>query len=459
MVVQVILRKDQSLDTLAQAGNVAQFISFMPSAEEALIQQYSRVSGFLPNHDFGSLNDALEALLAKSAERSINLRSYAPDSPRSHEFIYGLRSLAEAVAGARRLAKQGLFVIANETVDVHDGGVSGVVQGDIAEFAPDDTPRCVEKPGVASLPKAWARAMLETVYGFSPDLETGRESRLEFSIHPRPRGWKQTHTLLWEQERVNETLAVPTYAWPNRFSRHIGDKAYGLLMADLIGVPVPYTTVFGRRVAPFDFGRPTGSFEVWTRTCPVEPEPGRYTTVKGWVDPFQLMAKEDPGNTAIASVLSQAAVPAVYSGAAIVTIDGGLLIEGLRGEGDGLMLGRDHPQSDLPRSVVEDVKRVFDKLSSVLGAVRFEWVHDGQKTWIVQLHRGATQTSQTVLVPGDASRWLAFEPDAGLEALRMFLSELPDDCGVAIRGEIGLTSHLADLIRKAQRPARIEMPS
>ncbi len=33
------------------------------------------------------------------------------------------------------------------------------------EFAPDDTPRCVEKPGVASFPLAWGHSLLQTVYG------------------------------------------------------------------------------------------------------------------------------------------------------------------------------------------------------------------------------------------------------------------------------------------------------
>jgi len=457
-VALVDLRKDRSLDALARTGNVAQFVSFRPGVGAALTQQYSRVSGYPPNHEFGGLERALSILLAMSVDGTINLRSYAPDSPRSHDFIYGLRRLGEAVAVAQRLGSQGLYVIANETVDIHDGGVSGVVQGDIVEFAPDDTPRCVEKPGVASLPKAWAFGILRTVYGFQPDIETPRNSRLEFSIHPKPRGWKQSHTLAWEFEELSEVTATPTFAWPNRFSRHIGDKAFGLLMADLVGVHVPQTTVFGRRVAPFRFGRSTGSLEVWTRTCPLEPEPGRFTTLKGWTDPFRLMAKEDPDHGAIASVICQAAVPAAYSGAAIVTIEGQLHVEGLPGEGDGFMLGRDQPK-ELPATIRDDIAIVFRKLSEALGAVRFEWVHDGQKVWIVQLHRGATQTSQMVLVPGEADQWHSFEATRGLESLRVFLRDLPQDAGVRIEGDVGLTSHFADLIRKAKRPARLHNPA
>jgi hypothetical protein len=36
---------------------------------------------------------------------------------------------------------------------------------------------------------------------------------------------------------------------------------------------------------------------------------------------------------------------------------------------------------------------------------------------------------------------------------------LPADTGVTIEGDIGLTSHLADLIRKAKRPARLLSPA
>lgn len=447
------IRKDQSLDALAHSGNVAQFVAFIPQ-DDVLVQQFSRVAGYQPNHDFGTLDAALTALIGSSPEGTINLRSYTPDSPRSREFVYAVATVAEATAHARRLAAEGLFVIANETVDIHDGGVSGVLHGNVAEFAPDDTPRCVEKAGVASLPRDWAMSLLETVYGFPPEPGTDVESRVEFSIHPRPRGWKHGHTLLWEHEKLSQAPPKPSMAWPNRFSRHIGDKVYGLMIADLVGVPVPRSVVFGRRVAPFVFGRATGSKEVWTRTAPYEPEPGRFTTAKGWLDPFRLMSEEDPTHERIASVLCQAAVPAFYSGAAIVTIEGKLHIEGLPGEGDGLMLGRDLPK-ELPPLVIEQVQGVFETLSELLGPVRFEWVHDGKQLWVVQLHRGSTVTSQTVLVPGEPTEWKTFEAGDGLEALRTFLERLPDTAGVLVAGDIGLTSHLADLIRKAKRPAKL----
>jgi hypothetical protein len=448
------LRKDQSLDELARIGNVAQFVSYSPSGR-APRQQYCRVAGYEPNHAFDTVHTGLNSLIERSPEGTINLRSFTPDNPRSRDFHYGVAGVDEAQSLIERMSADGLFVIANETVDVSDGGVSGVIQGGVAEFAPDDTPRCVEKEGTASLPSDLARSVIRIVFGFEPETVAADRGRLEFSIHPKPRGWRRTHTLMWEYEGTESAPVRPAMKWPNRFSQHIGDKTFGLLIADAIGLPVPRTTCFARRVAPFTFGQDTASREVWTRTCPREQEPGRYTTVKGWTDPFKLLAIEDPQGTAIPAVLCQAAVPATYSGAAITDANGQLVIEGTAGEGDHFMLGRKVPEQ-IPASIITDVQSLYEHAKAALGAVRFEWVHDGSRAWIVQLHKGATDSAASTIVPGDAPHWEVFEVSRGLEALRGFLDQLPGDVGVSIEGEIGLTSHIADLLRKARRPARIE---
>src|SRR5262249_6826164 len=147
-----------------------------------------------------------------------------PYQPKAHEFLYGLTNVDEVASHVRRLAACGLYTIVNETVDIADGGVSGVQLGDIIEFAPDDTPRCVEKPGVASLPRLLALRLLRTVYGFAPDLEFPAGVRTEFSIHPARRGIRKSHTLVWELEQMSAIHLEPTFIWPNRFSRLIGDK-------------------------------------------------------------------------------------------------------------------------------------------------------------------------------------------------------------------------------------------
>ena len=449
-------RKDESLDRLADIVNVAQFVSFSPG--KTLNQEYSRVRGHGPNHVYADATTALGDLLAKSADHSVNVRSFRPDSPQSHEFVYGLKTVDDALVAVERLAAQGLHVIANETVDIHDGGVSGVVLGNVVEFAPDDTPRCVEKPGVASLPRAIALSILTTAYGFTPDINLSKEFRLEFSIHPMPRGWRNTHTLGWELEEVGITDLKPALSWPNRFSRFIGDKAFGLMVANALGMKVPRTTVISRRVAPFSFGQETGSREFWIRTCPSEQVPGRYTTRHGWLDPYTLVSREDPSGEALSSILSQTNVPAAYSGAAIVGKGGELIVEGKRGEGESLMLNI-AKHEPLPKGILEDVQALYEALRSHLGPVRFEWVHDGTVPWIVQLHRGATETTGNVIVPGEARKWRRFDVTRGLEALRDELRHLPTEEGLIIIGEVGLTSHIADVLRKAKRPARVQEQS
>jgi hypothetical protein len=214
--------------------------------------------------------------------------------------------------------------------------------------------------------------------------------------------------------------------------------------------------VVPRRIAPFSFGRPTGSSEIWTRTCPVEPQPGLYTTVKGWTDPFALLQAEDPDRKVIASVLRQDAVEAGHSGAAIVDASGALAIEGRRGEGDRLMLGLDRPEP-LPARIAEDVRALHQRLSATLGPVRLEWVHDGIRAWIVQMHLGATSSAGSILVPGEADTWVRFPAEDGLAALRDALERLPAGAGLVVVGEVGLTSHVADLVRKAGAPARLSV--
>jgi hypothetical protein len=448
-------RKDESLDQLANFVNVAQFVSFSPDSGAGVRQAYARVLGYEPNYKFKDLGDAVVSLLARSSEASLNVRSFKPNDLRSHEFVYGLKSAQKVIAVAERILTAGFHVIINETIDIHDGGVSGVMQGGTVEFAPDDTPRCVEKPGVASLPRPWATRIIETVYGVSFDREIGDDYRLEFSVHPKPRGWRNTHILGWELEQVGALQIPPSNVWPNNFSRLIGDKAYGLMIANEAQLPVPKTTVIGRRIAPFIFGKDTGSAEFWIRTCPREQVPGKYTTHHGWIDPFLLMAKEDPSGEYLSSVLAQQAVPSKYSGALIIDASGAPIIEGKEGEGEDLMRGI-APRTNLPARIIDDVIAVFECAISRLGPIRFEWVHDGMQAWIVQLHRGATQSLSKVLVPGEPQVWRRFAIADGLESLRSTLNSLDSTEGILLIGDVGLTSHVADVVRKAARPARIE---
>ena len=381
--------KDERLDQLAEAGNVAQFVSFDAGDEPSV--RHLRITGD-PAGDWPSPEPAIQALLASSIAGSVNVRSFRPDQGRGNPFHYGLNRVDEAAALVRGLGAQGYLTIVNETVDVQDGGVSGVALGGLLEFAPDDTPRAVEKPGVAALPRPLGLRLLQTVYGFEPDIPAGTGQRLEFSIHPGLVGYRNTHTLWWEIETVDELALTARNAWPNRFSRHLGDKAYGLLMADLLALPVPRSTVIGRRVAPFSFGRATGTGQIWLRTCPTEQAPGRYSTVANWVDPFALLAKEDPQGGAIASVLAQEGVAALWSGATMPAREGNPdFVQGVAGRGDAFMLG-EQPPVELPERVSGDVQQLAARARELLGPVRLEWAHDGNIAWVLHCTWAATSS-------------------------------------------------------------------
>ena len=430
----------------------------MSRSSSALVRcSNSDFSGFTANQPTASSrrrSSRYRRSFSDSGESSVNVRSYHPDSPKSREFVYGLKTTDEAVDTVRRLAAQGLYTIVNETVDVHDGGVSGVVAGDAIEFAPDSTPRCVEEPGTAALPRSAGLRVLRTVYGFVPDLGYSSDLRVEFSIHPKRRGFRSSHTLVWEIERLTHRPSAPEVSWPNAFSRLLGDKLYGLLVAHCYDLPVPLTTVVPRRVAPFQFGLETATGEVWLRTSPNEQTPGFFTTTFGWHDPFALLAAEDP-ESKVASVLAQQAVDSQYSGAFAEAAEetGGVLVEGVSGSGDHFMSGQRAPEL-LPNSVTEAVRRLAESVRKTLGPVRGEWVFDGGTCWIVQLHRARTALTRREIYPGRPVRYQTFPVERGLEALRALIDEVKlIDEGVALLGRVGVTSHFGDVLRQAEVPS------
>lgn len=440
--------KDDVLADLAAHHNVALFASFSPG-EPRVRHLVSRRAGAPP----AELDGIVARLLRESREGSLNVRTFRGGESKSSPFVYGLKSVEEVVRTVRAFAAEGLFTIVNETIDVHDGGVSGVRLGGIVEFAPDTTPRGVERADVARMPIALANQLLSTVYGFPVEVPGGARERIEFSVHPQRVGHRGSHVCVWESEAVEEFEVDTVPSWPNDFSRLIGDKAFGLLIAHLLGAPVPRTTVVSRRIAPFSFGEPTATGEWWLRTAPRQQEPGRFSTRRGWVDPFQLMAEEDPDGTRISAVLAQEGVPAVYAGATLPGDDSGDFVEGVQGDGDRFMLGEESPAA-LPNDVVSAVRSITRQFSALLGPVRVEWVFDGRTPWVVQLHRVGAEPA-SALSPGEAQEWVTFNPADGLDVLRELVLSLSESTtGVLVVGRVGVTSHVGDLLRKARIPAR-----
>jgi hypothetical protein len=445
------LLKDEALDRLADEFNVAQFVSYRPGPD--LTSRYCRIRGHEGASTNGDQGALVEILLSRSSTGTVNIRTFRSGIRKGNPFKYGIDSARDAIETVRKFAADGFYVIVNETIAVDDGGVSGVRVGGITEFAPDATPRVVEEADVLSADDVTADAILATVYGIRLPLPPDGSLRVEFSVHPGPVGYRHEPWIFWEVERVRDQALEAHFKWPNRFSQHLGDKAFGLLMGHLAGIAVPKCSVLARRVPPFEFGVKTETHDRWLRTCPRSFSPGKYPTEHGWTDPFQMMADADPSGERIASVLVQDGVEAEWSGAARVA-HGDATIEGVRGSGEDFMLGLAHP-ADLPATVTSRVKRLLNQAVKRFGPVRIEWVADtNQMIWLIQLNQMEYQAPD-VIAPGIATQWRRFAPSSGLDELRNLLEEATrEGFGIEITEPVGLTSHVGDLLRSANVPAR-----
>lgn len=439
-------------------GNIAQYISIDPNGKIKHVQ----INNYIGHET--DLKQLITDLIKSSRSGAVNIRSFSPNVMKGNKLVYNktIYDIEEIIQQVQQNCSEGKYSIVNENIDVNDGGVSGVVLGDIIEFSPKDTPKCVDKEEVCLLEKKLGYHVLKTVYGFHPELNFSDEYRVEFSIHPNREGVKKTHTVVWEYELFENTKHKFKITWPNKFSKFIGDKTFGLIIADYLGLNVPFTTVLAREVAPFTFGRKTGLFEKWIRTCPIVKESGKYYTGDQWVDPFKLMQSEEEKGTEeinIAAILSQDAVDAYYSGGAIISKDAkNDVIEGVQGNGELFMLGKNY-KSDLPEHIKNELGIAMNILRShnnLLGDVSIEWVYDNEKIWIVQLNQLKNNGSGNVIVSGVPSFYEKFNVQEGLEALRERIKVIENkNIGIELIGNVGITSHFGDLLRQSNIPSKI----
>jgi hypothetical protein len=167
-----------------------------------------------------------------------------------------------------------------------------------------------------------------------------------------------------------------------------------------------------------------------------------------------LLAKEDPSGD-VAAVLAQESVEAAFSGGAMSQPESKPLVEGVRGRGDAFMLGQ--PTDAVPDGVKLDVAELVHQAEACFGSVELEWVHNGTSAWLLQVHPRPTPTVERgVLSPGNADRWLDFDPKDGLDALRSLVQRAKEiGAGVRVIRPVGVTSHIGDILRAASVPGRL----
>ena len=436
--------KDEVLYQIGESSNVAQFVSF----GRDLKKRFHRIRGL--GEQVGKTPEYwIEELFKHAPEQRVNVRTFKPDVTKGGEFLQDLASIPEVLDQVARLADSGYYTIVNEKIDMSNGGTGGVLVGGIIEFAPCDTPRAVEAPGAVTVSLDAGIRMLELVYGQPLSLNHDPKLRVEFTVHPMRCGLTNQHSIIWEVETVDGHVENVPVVWPNRFSRFIGDKAFGLLLCHAYGVRVPRTLVVSRALPPFHFGETTSTGETWLRTCPKDRSPGRFTTVARWTDPFALFQREDPKGDLIASFLAQEGVPAVYSGSLVSSVEGEPMIEGVKGSGARFMLGNQSPQS-LPDSVTDAVKNLYREVSANVGPAAIEWAFDGQSAWLLQAHAGATKSRGKIVVQGSVDHYRVFDVKDGLEALRKLIGSIDARrIGIVVVGDVGVASHVGDLLRQS----------
>ena len=101
--------------------------------------------------------------------------------------------------------------------------------------------------------------------------------------------------------------------------------------------------------------------------------------------------------------------------------------------------------------------RALTAVSDRVGPASIEWAYDGRHVWLLQLHRSHEQVKDGIVVPGEPKDgWLVFEAGHDLEELRALVAEARLlDKGVLLKGRVGLTSHVGDVLRLAEVPARL----
>ena len=112
--------------------------------------------------------------------------------------------------------------------------------------------------------------------------------------------------------------------------------------------------------------------------------------------------------------------------------------------------------AELPDVVTNEVIRVHSALLSNIGSARAEWAFDGSHLWILQVQPEEILSEGMTIVPGSPQREVEFDVDEGLNGLRELVSLLIDkNVGLKLTGRIGVTSHIADVLRRHKIPSRM----
>ena len=100
---------------------------------------------------------------------------------------------------------------------------------------------------------------------------------------------------------------------------------------------------------------------------------------------------------------------------------------------------------------------VFEHARGALGPVRMEWVDDGRETWVSRCTPGRRRPRDVTSTKDKHAFYHTFDVRDGLSRLYQLIEDIRNTGdGIVLRGNIGVTSHMGDALRKARIPSRIE---
>ena len=77
--------------------------------------------------------------------------------------------------------------------------------------------------------------------------------------------------------------------------------------------------------------------------------------------------------------------------------------------------------------------------------------------WLLQLQQEEPLSNERIVVQGEPTHFHKFFVRDGLEALRKILPQLKrEGDGVVLVGDVGVTIHFGDILRRAEIPSRIQ---
>lgn len=100
------------------------------------------------------------------------------------------------------------------------------------------------------------------------------------------------------------------------------------------------------------------------------------------------------------------------------------------------------PKEVVPAAVHHQVAKLHEAIVGHLRSVKFEWVWDSRRVWLVQLHHRRKGVSEDVIYPGETAEQVVFDPglydrEDVLEKLRDLVSEIRGkNIGVIVTGDV-----------------------